>query len=65
MSVPCLAQMGRLTANVAVGPDDAGRQILQFSRRMFVKEHGLYMHAWVRTWILIRRFIGRARMAGH
>jgi unsaturated rhamnogalacturonyl hydrolase len=46
MSVPCLAQMGRLTGQRRYY-DDAARQILQFSQRMFVKERGLYMHAWV------------------
>jgi rhamnogalacturonyl hydrolase YesR len=46
MSVPCLAQMGRLTGERRYY-DDAARQVLQFSRRMFVKERGLYMHAWV------------------
>jgi rhamnogalacturonyl hydrolase YesR len=46
MSVPCLAQMGKLTGERRYY-DDAVKQILQFSRRMFVKERGLYMHAWV------------------
>jgi unsaturated rhamnogalacturonyl hydrolase len=46
MSVPCLAQMGKLTGERRYY-DDAANQILQFSQRMFVKERGLYMHAWV------------------
>jgi rhamnogalacturonyl hydrolase YesR len=46
MSVPCLAQMGALTGERRYF-DDAVKQILQFSRRMFVAERGLYMHAWV------------------
>jgi unsaturated rhamnogalacturonyl hydrolase len=46
MSVPCLAQMGKLTGERRYY-DDAVRQILQFSERMFVEERGLYMHAWV------------------
>jgi unsaturated rhamnogalacturonyl hydrolase len=47
MSVPCLAQVGKLTGDTRYY-DDAAKQILQFSERMFVKERGLYMHAWVK-----------------
>ncbi len=46
MSVPALAQMGALTGERKYF-DDAVKQILQFSARMFVKETGLYMHGWV------------------
>lgn len=46
MSVPCLAQAGKLTGDTRYF-DDAARQILQFSERMFVKERGLFMHGWV------------------
>ncbi|NIJ19034.1 rhamnogalacturonyl hydrolase YesR [Sphingomonas naasensis] len=46
MSVPALAQMGALTGERRYF-DDAVRQILQFSGRMFVKEAGLYRHGWV------------------
>ena len=46
MSVPALAQMGALTGERKY-LDDAVKQILQFSARMFVKETGLYMHGWV------------------
>lgn len=46
MSVPALAQMGRLTGDKNYF-DDAVKQILQFSRRMFNKDKGLYMHGWV------------------
>jgi rhamnogalacturonyl hydrolase YesR len=46
MSVPCLAQAGKLTGERRYF-DDAARQIIQFSERMFVHERGLYMHAWV------------------
>jgi rhamnogalacturonyl hydrolase YesR len=46
MSVPCLAQAGKLTGERRYF-DDAARQILQFSERMFVREKGLYMHGWV------------------
>jgi rhamnogalacturonyl hydrolase YesR len=46
MSVPALAQMGKLTGETRYY-DDAVKQILQFSQRMFVKEKGLYMHGWI------------------
>src|SRR5690349_71276 len=46
MSVPCLAQAGKLTGDGRYF-DDAAKQILQFSERMFVKERGLFMHGWV------------------
>ena len=46
MSVPCLAQAGKLTGDPRYF-DDAAKQILQFSERMFVKERGLFMHGWV------------------
>jgi len=46
MSVPALAQMGKLTGNVKYY-DDAVKQVLQFSKRMFDQEKGLYMHGWV------------------
>lgn len=45
MSVPCLAQAGKLTGDRKYF-DDAARQILQFADRMFVKEKKLFMHAW-------------------
>ena len=45
MSVPALAQMGKLTVESKYY-DDAVKQVLQFSERMFVKEKGLYMHGW-------------------
>jgi len=46
MSVPCLAQAGKLTGDMRYF-DDAAKQILQFSGRMFVRERGLFMHGWV------------------
>ncbi|UKM63849.2 glycoside hydrolase family 88 protein [Flavobacteriaceae bacterium GSB9] len=46
MSVPALAQMGKLTGNDKYF-NDAVKQVLQFSERMFNKEKGLYMHGWV------------------
>jgi rhamnogalacturonyl hydrolase YesR len=47
MSVPALAQMGNLTGDSKYF-EDACRQIIQFSQRMFNKEKGVYMHGWVR-----------------
>ncbi|HMC00276.1 MAG TPA: glycoside hydrolase family 88 protein [Flavobacteriaceae bacterium] len=46
MSVPALAQMGKLTGDNKYY-DDAVKQVLQFSKRMFNEEKGLYMHGWV------------------
>jgi hypothetical protein len=45
MSVPCLAQAGKLTGEARYY-DDAAKQVLQFADRMFVKEKKLFMHAW-------------------
>jgi rhamnogalacturonyl hydrolase YesR len=46
MSVPALAQMGKLTGDSKYY-DDAVKQVLQFSDRMFNKGINLYMHGWV------------------
>jgi len=46
MSVPALAQMGKLTGNDDYF-EDACKQVFQFSRRMFNKELEVYMHGWV------------------
>lgn len=46
MSVPALAQMGKLTGDNKYY-DDAVKQVMQFSQRMFNKEKGVYMHGWV------------------
>jgi rhamnogalacturonyl hydrolase YesR len=46
MSVPALAQMGKLTGEKKYY-DDAVKQVLQFSDRMFNKEKGLFMHGWI------------------
>ena len=46
MGVPSLAQMGILTGDQKYF-DDAARQVLQFSARMFNREKGVYMHGWV------------------
>ena len=48
MSVPALAQMGKLTGENKYY-DDAIKQVLQFSERMFNEEKGLYMHGWVQA----------------
>jgi unsaturated rhamnogalacturonyl hydrolase len=45
MSVPALAQMGKLSGDNKYF-DDAVKQVLQFSGRMFNKNIGLYMHGW-------------------
>jgi unsaturated rhamnogalacturonyl hydrolase len=46
MSVPALAQMGKLTGEQRYF-DDAVKQVKLFTQRMFVKDMGLYMHGWV------------------
>jgi unsaturated rhamnogalacturonyl hydrolase len=46
MSVPALAQMGRLTGERRYF-DDGVKQVVQFAQRMFNKERGLFMHGWV------------------
>ena len=46
MSVPALAQMGKYTGEKKYF-DDAVKQVLQFSDRMFNSEKGLFMHGWI------------------
>ena len=46
MSIPALAQMGKLTGEKKYY-DDAVKQLLQFAGRMFEKDKGIYMHGWV------------------
>ncbi|UZR98896.1 glycoside hydrolase family 88/105 protein [Chondrinema litorale] len=46
MSVPALAQMGKLTGDRKYF-DDAVKQVVQFSERMFNEDKNLYMHGWV------------------
>lgn len=46
MSVPALAQMGKLTGDSKYF-DDACKQILQFSKRMFNNNQRLFMHGWI------------------
>lgn len=48
MSVPALAQMGKLTGDQKYF-SDAVKQVLQFSKRMFNKDLGIYMHGWVES----------------
>ncbi len=48
MGVPALAQMGKLTGDKKYF-DDAVKQIIQFSTRMFNKEKGVYMHGWMES----------------
>ncbi len=48
MSVPAIAQMGKLTGDKKYY-DDAVKQIIQFSKRMFNKELNVYMHGWVES----------------
>ena len=48
MGVPALAQMGKLTGDKKYY-DEAVKQIMQFSKRMFNKDLGIYMHGWVQS----------------
>ena len=48
MSVPALAQMGKLTGKTSYY-DDAVKQVLEFASRMFVREKGLFIHGWVQN----------------
>jgi unsaturated rhamnogalacturonyl hydrolase len=45
MSVPLLSQMGAMTGQT-IYFDDAARQVIQISARLFVPASGLYTHAW-------------------
>ncbi|QIA09929.1 hypothetical protein G0Q07_06775 [Draconibacterium halophilum] len=46
MSIPALAQMGSYSGDTKYF-DDAVKQVLQFSKRMFNYEKGLFMHGWI------------------
>jgi len=46
MSVPALAQMGKMTGDQKYF-DDAVKQVLQFAQRMFNHDKGLFMHGWI------------------
>ena len=48
MYIPAVAQMGKLTGDKKYF-DDAVKQVLHYSKRMFNKEKGLYMHGWVES----------------
>ena len=47
MSVPALAQMGSYSGDTKY-LDDAVKQVLQLSKRMFNYDKGLFMHGWIR-----------------
>jgi len=46
MGIPALAQMGSYSGDNKYF-DDAVKQVLQFSKRMFNFDKGLYMHGWI------------------
>jgi unsaturated rhamnogalacturonyl hydrolase len=46
MAIPAIAQMGKLTGDKKYY-DDAVKQVVQYSARMFNKELNIYMHGWV------------------
>ena len=46
MSVPALTQMGKLTGEKKYF-DDACKQVIQFSQRMYNKDKNLFMHGWI------------------
>jgi len=46
MSIPALAQMGSYRGENRYF-DDAVKQVIQFSKRMFNYEKGLFMHGWI------------------
>jgi unsaturated rhamnogalacturonyl hydrolase len=48
MAVPAIAQMGKLTGDKKYF-DDAVKQVVQFSQRMFNKQLNVYMHGWVES----------------
>ena len=48
MGIPAIAQLGALTGEKRYY-DEAVKQIELFSKRMFVKEKGLYLHGWVES----------------
>lgn len=46
MSVPALAQIGNMSGETRCF-DDAIKQVVQFSERMFCRDIGLFIHGWV------------------
>ena len=63
MSVPALAQMGKLTGNNDYF-EDACKQVIQFSQRMFNKERESICMDGSRIWNPILNFTGHAAMDG-
>jgi unsaturated rhamnogalacturonyl hydrolase len=48
MSVPAIAQMGKVTGDNKYY-DEACKQVLSFAAKMFNREKGVYMHGWVES----------------
>lgn len=48
MYIPAVAQMGKLTGDKRYY-DDVVKQVVLYSKRMFNKEKGVYMHGWVES----------------
>jgi rhamnogalacturonyl hydrolase YesR len=48
MSVPAIAQMGKLTGDNKYY-DEAANQVLSFAAKMFNRERGVFMHGWVES----------------
>ena len=48
MSVPAIAQMGKLTGDTKYY-DEATKQVLSFASKMFNREKGVFMHGWVES----------------
>jgi rhamnogalacturonyl hydrolase YesR len=48
MYVPAVAEMGKLTGDKKYF-DDCVKQVLDYSKRMFNKQTGLFMHGWVES----------------
>ncbi len=48
MSVPALAQMGKLTGDKKYY-DEAARQVISFDKKMFNSQKNIFMHGWVES----------------
>jgi rhamnogalacturonyl hydrolase YesR len=48
MSVPAMAQMGKVTGDKKYF-DEATKQVLSFAGKMFNREKGIFMHGWVES----------------
>lgn len=55
MSVPALAYMGKLTGDEKYF-DEAAKQVIQFSNRMFDRKRSLFIHGWIEHSKLQPRF---------